>query len=113
MNPEEAQSTEEFVPKHRATVMANFTSNSFNNDYIGGAVEYAFKETIMLRGGYRHESKIGDQALSTTFYTGLCAGATVMFKIGETGPKMALDYSFRSTRRPNNGVHTFSLRIMR
>lgn len=113
VSPEEAQSTEAFVPKHRASVMANFTSNSFNNDYIGAGVEYAFKETLMLRGGYRHESKIGDQALSTTFYTGLCAGASVMFKVGETGPKMALDYSFRSTKRPNNGVHTISLRIMR
>lgn len=113
VNPEEAQSSEKFVPKHRATVMGNFTSNSFNNDYIGGAVEYAFKETIMLRGGYRYENKIGDDALSTTFYTGICAGATVMFKIGETGPRMALDYSFRGTQRPNNGVHAFSLRIMR
>lgn len=113
VSTEEAQSSEPVKPKHRATIMGNFTSNSFNNDYIGGAVEYAFKETIMLRGGYRHESKIGDQALSTTFYTGLCAGATVQFKTGETGPRMALDYSFRSTRRPNNGIHTISLRIMR
>lgn len=113
INPEDMQSTEEFTPKHRASVMGNFTSNSFNNDYIGGAVEYAFKETIMLRGGYRYESKIGDADLSTTFYTGLCAGATVKFNIGETGPTCALDYSYRSTRRPNNGVHTFSLRVMR
>lgn len=115
INPEDAQSSEaeSLKPKHRATVMANFTSNSFNSDYIGGAVEYAFKETIMLRGGYRHESQIGDKELSTTFYTGLCAGATIQFRVGDTGPKMALDYSFRSTRRPNNGIHTISLRIMR
>lgn len=113
VSPEEAQSTEATTPKHRATVMGNFTSNSFNNDYIGGAVEYAFKETIMLRGGYRYESKIGDRALTTTFYTGLCAGATVQFSVGEKGPKMALDYSFRSTRQPNNGIHTISLRLMR
>lgn len=113
INPEDAQSSEEYTPKHRATVMGNFTSNSFNNDYIGGAVEYAFKETIMLRGGYRYESKIGNPDLSTTFYTGLCAGATVKFRAGETGPQFALDYSYRTTRRPTNGVHAFTLRVMR
>lgn len=113
ISPEDVQSSEEFVPKHRLTVMGNFTSNSFNNDYIGGAVEYAFQEIIMLRGGYRYENKIGDAELSTTFYTGLCAGATVQFRAGETGPQFALDYSYRSTRQPNNGIHTFSLRLMR
>lgn len=110
---EDAQSTEKPQPKHRLSPMANFTSNSFNNDYIGGAVEYAFKETFMIRGGYRYENKIGDQALSTTFYTGLCGGATVKFRVGETGPQLALDYSYRSTRRPNNGIHAFTLRLMR
>src|SRR5690606_24114142 len=35
---------EEDLPKHRATLMANFTSNSFNNDYLGGGVEYAYQE---------------------------------------------------------------------
>lgn len=113
VNPEDAQSSEEFVPKHRATVLGSFTSNSFNNDYIGAGVEYAFKETIMLRGAYRYESKIGDAALSTTFYTGFSAGATVQFKVTETGPNLALDYSYRPTRRPSNGVHTISLRITR
>lgn len=111
--PEDAQSSEPVEPKHRATVMGNFTSNSFNNDYIGGAVEYAFKETLMIRGGYRYESKIGNRDLSTTFYTGICAGATVNFRVGETGPKMALDYSYRGTRQPANGMHTISLRLMR
>lgn len=110
---EDAQSTEKPAPKHRLTPMVNFTSNSFNNDYLGGAVEYSFKETFMLRGGYRYENKIGDQALSTTFYTGLCGGATVQFRAGETGPQLAFDYSYRSTRRPNNGIHTFTLRLMR
>lgn len=113
VNPEDVQSTEEHEPKHRLTAMGSFTSNSFNNDYIGVGVEYGFKETIMLRGGYRYENKIGDAALSTTFYTGLSAGATVQFKAGETGPTFALDYSFRPTKRPANGVHTFSLRLMR
>ncbi len=103
---------EEDVPKHRATVMANFTSNSFNNDYIGGAVEYAFRETFMLRGGYRYERNIASLESSTTMYKGFSAGATVQKGLGEKGPILAIDYSFRPTSRPNNGVHTFSLRFM-
>lgn len=100
-------------PKHRATIMASFTSNSFNNDYLGAAVEYGFKEMFMVRVGYRYEKGIGSSSNSTTFYTGLSAGATIQHRIGETGPMLALDYSFRPTQQPANGVHVFSLRFMR
>ncbi|RYZ56481.1 MAG: PorV/PorQ family protein [Sphingobacteriales bacterium] len=100
------------VPQHRATVMANFTSNSFNNDYLGGGLEYAYRETFMLRGAYRYEQGIGSRETSNTFYTGLAAGATIQKSLGENGPTLALDYSYRPTARPNNGVHTFSLRFM-
>lgn len=102
---------EEDLPKHRATLMVNFTSNSFNSDYIGGGVEYAYQEMFMIRGGYRYEQGIGG-AQSNTFYTGLSVGATVQKGIGKSGPILALDYSYRPTARPNNGVHTFSLRLM-
>ncbi|MBS1588310.1 MAG: PorV/PorQ family protein [Bacteroidetes bacterium] len=102
---------EDEKPKHRASVMLNFTSNSFNNDYIGGGVEYAFKETFMIRGAYRWEQGIGSTN-SSTFYTGIAAGASIQKAIGERGPILAIDYSYRPTARPNNGVHVFSLRFM-
>ncbi len=104
--------SEDDLPQHRASVMANFTSNSFNNDYIGGGVEYAFRETFMVRGAYRYENGITSAETSTTFYTGVSAGATVQKGIGENGPILAIDYSYRPTVRPNNGVHTFSVRLM-
>lgn len=105
--------TEDDKPKHRLTAMAGFTSNSFNNDFIGAGLEYAFRETFMVRGGYRYEENIGDNELATTFYTGVSAGATVMTRLGgERGPRMAIDYSYRPTMRPANGVHAFSLRLM-
>lgn len=103
---------EDDQPKHRATIMGNFTSNSFYSDFLGLGAEYSFKEIFMLRAGYRYENKGGDNP-SRTFYTGVSAGATVQYRIGETGPKMAIDYSFRPTQQPANGVHTFSLRLMR
>lgn len=99
-------------PLHRLTAMANFTSNSFNNDYLGAGVEYAFRERFMVRGAYRYEKDIMDKQKSTTFYTGLSMGATVSSRIGKTGPFLALDYSFRPTQRPANGMHVFSLRFL-
>lgn len=113
IRPEDVQSSEDFVPEHRASVMANFTSNSFNSDYLGLGVEYAFKEMFMIRGGYRYEKNISDADLSTTFYTGFAAGATAVFQVSEEGPRIGIDYSYRPTQRPANGVHTFSLRFMR
>ncbi|MBS1772983.1 MAG: PorV/PorQ family protein [Bacteroidetes bacterium] len=107
------QSVEKPMPKHRLTVMGSFTSNSFNNDFIGAGFEYAFREMFMLRAAYRYEKNIGSYDGRTTMYTGLSAGATVQQKIGENGPRLAIDYSYRPTARPANGVHVFSLRFMR
>lgn len=107
------------MPRHRLTPMFSFTSNSFLNDYIGGGIEYAFKETFMLRGAYRHEEGIMDNS----FYTGWSAGASVGINVGRDreasedrkayrAPKIMVDYSFRPTQRPANGVHAVSLRFM-
>jgi hypothetical protein len=103
---------EDDKPKHRLTVMGGFTSNSFNNDYIHGGLEYCFRDLVMLRGGYRYEKDIANDELSTTFFTGFAAGATVMTRLGADGPRLAIDYSFRPTHHPDNGVHAFSLRVM-
>jgi hypothetical protein len=103
---------EDDLPKHRLTAMLGFTSNSFNNDYIHGGLEYSFRDMFMLRGGYRYEKDVADDALATTFYRGFAAGATVMTKLGEGGSRVGIDYSFRPTRRPDNGVHAISLRFM-
>lgn len=102
---------EEDKPKHRATIMATFVSNSFLNDYLGAGIEYSYKEIFMLRGAYRHEKGIHDNEAPTSFYTGFSAGATVQFPIGKKGPLLALDYSYRPTQRPSNGVHVMSLRF--
>lgn len=100
------------MPKHRATAMASFTSNSFLNDYIGVGLEYSFKEMFMLRAAYRYEKDIANDEVPVTFYTGFAAGATIQTSIGKKGPLLAVDYSYRPTQRPSNGVHVFSLRFM-
>lgn len=101
------------LPQHRLTPMLGFTSNSFNNDYIHFGLEYAWRELIMLRGGYRYEKNISDAALSTTFYKGVSAGVSVMTKPrGSNGSRLGFDYTFRPTSRPDNGVHNFTVRLV-
>ena len=106
-------SNKEAEPMHRLSIIGNFTSNSFNNDYLGGGLEYGFHSLFMLRAAYRWESGIGNSATSTTMYTGFAAGATVQTRIGGKGPMYSFDYSFRPTQRPANGVHMLSLRFTR
>ncbi len=106
-------------PNHRLTVMGAFTSNSFLSDYLGAGVEYGFRNTVMLRAGYRYELDRGETAADasgnnvdgTSFYTGFSAGATVQTRVGKTGPMVGIDYSFRPTERPANGVHAFALKF--
>jgi opacity protein-like surface antigen len=101
------------LPKHKLTAMFNFQSNSFNNDYLGAGVEYSFKEMIQLRAAYRYEKGIGNLETSTTMYSGIAVGATAQKRLGESGPMVSIDYSFRPTQRPANGVHMMSLRFSR
>lgn len=96
---------------HRLTAMLAFTSNSFNNDYIHLGAEYSFKERFQARVGYRYEKDILDNEKSTTFYRGFSAGASVLTSMGEKG-RLAIDYAYRPTHRPDNGVHNISLRVM-
>ena len=100
-------------PKHKLSAMLDFQSNSFNNDYIGVGAEYSFLNMVFLRAAYRYENGIGDPATSTTLYTGFAAGATVQKKLGETGPVLSLDYSYRPTQRPANGVQMIGIRLSR
>lgn len=100
-------------PKHRLSVLANFTSNSFSNDHLGGGLEYGFKNMFMLRAAYRWEKGIGDLATTATMYKGYAFGATVQTHLGAGRHNLALDYSFRPTARPANGVHMISIRFVR
>ncbi len=75
-------SSKDATPMHRLSVIGAFTSNSFNNDYLGGGLEYGFRNLFMLRVAYRYESGIGNPTTSTTMYMGLAAGATVQYNPG-------------------------------
>ena len=102
------------VSQHRLTAYGNFTSNSFNNDYLGVGLEYGYRNMFMARAAYRYENGIGNLSTSTTMYQGLAFGVTAQTRIsGPKSPMVALDYSFRPTQRPANGVHMIAIRMTR
>ena len=107
-------SSKDAKPQQRLTAFGNFTSNSFNNDYLGVGLEYGYRNMFMLRAAYRYENGIGNLSTSTTMYQGLAMGVTAQTRIGgDKAPMVALDYSFRPTQRPANGVHMISIRMSR
>lgn len=101
------------TPMHKLTIMGSFTSNSFINDYIGVGAEYMYKNMFGIRAAYRYEKGIGNAETTNTMYVGLSAGVTVQTTIGATGPNVGIDYSYRPTQRPANGVHMISVRFTR
>jgi opacity protein-like surface antigen len=98
---------------HRATIVANFTSNAFGKDHIGGGVEYGFQEMFLVRAGYRYESGITKVEERTNAHTGLAAGATVnipLSKKKKDGAMLGIDYAYR-TSNPFSGTHCIGARI--
>lgn len=100
------------MPKHRLTPMVSFISNAYSNDWLGAGVEYAFREKFMLRAAFRYENDITNETNTSTFFTGLAAGATFQTRLGEGAnvPGIAIDYGFKMTNI-SNGVHTVGIRL--
>lgn len=89
-------------------ILANFTSNAFSRDQIGGGVEYHLKDIFVLRGGYQYELDQVDSELP--IYTGVSAGATFNFKLGKAADaaKVGLGYAYRMTNK-FNGTHNVGI----
>lgn len=89
-------------------ILANFTSNAFSRDQIGGGVEYHLKDIFVLRGGYQYELDQIDSELP--IYTGVSAGATFNFKLGKAADaaKVGLGYAYRMTNK-FNGTHNVGI----
>ncbi len=102
---------------HRLTAAMNFTNNSFSSNQTSFGLEYAYKEILMLRGGFDYEKGIFNYDTRRTAYTGVCMGATVQIPLAkkikdkrENNNMLGVDYSYRATN-PFTGTHTFGLRI--
>ncbi len=98
------------VAKHRITPMFSFVSNSYINDWIGVAAEYAYQEKFFARLAYRYESQILNGVETRTFHTGIAAGIGYNIPTSKkNGSRMAIDYSYKHTRIAN-GMHTLGLK---
>lgn len=97
-------------PKHRVTVLGNFTSNTFSEDQVGGGIEYSFNNMFMLRGAYKYELDTAVDAQASA-YDGLSAGVSVQVPFNkEKGSNFGIDYAYRSTLIWS-GTHNISVRI--
>ncbi|MFZ2899805.1 MAG: PorV/PorQ family protein [Saprospiraceae bacterium] len=103
-----------FGAKARLTVLGNFTSNAFSQDQIGGGVEFAFNEMLMLRGGYRID--FGATAQDTpvnSLYSGPSAGVTLEVPVTKdkaNSSRFGIDYAFRAAN-VFSGTHNISVRL--
>ncbi len=108
---EEPKEVVEEIAKHRITPMFSFVSNSYINDWIGVAAEYAYQEKFFARLAYRYESQILNSVENRTFHSGLAAGIGYNVPTSKkNGSKMAIDYSYKHTRIAS-GMHTLGLRF--
>lgn len=101
-----------FPKDMRLTLAGNFTSNSFTKDQIAVGLEFAFKNIVMLRGGYTYENGMWDDintSTNTNVNSGLSAGISVAVPLNkEKGSYIGIDYSFRETVAFNN-THSFGI----
>ena len=98
------------ILRHRITGAGTFTSNSFQKDQYRFGGEYSYREMFMVRMGYTHEKKIGNDNLRTTALRGPTAGFTVELPMGDNGTTFGFDYSYRHTD-PFQGSHSIGARI--
>jgi hypothetical protein len=96
--------------KHRLSLNATYTSNSFTYDNGLFGFEYAWKEMLMLRAGLYTEKGIFSGADRRTAFTGPAAGLTFEVPFGEKRSTIGFDYSYRFTN-PFGGTHTFGFRL--
>jgi hypothetical protein len=90
----------------------NFTSNSFTKDQISVGLEFAFKNIVMLRGGYTYENGMWDDintSTNTNVNSGISAGISLAVPLNKKkGSYIGIDYSFRETVAFNN-THSFGI----
>lgn len=101
----------EALKDHRATIVANFTANSFSRDQIGAGVEYAFREQFIGRVGYKTDMETDPQTESP-LYDGLSAGASIRvpFSKADRSKHISFDYAWRATRI-YNGTHNIGISL--
>lgn len=97
----------------KVSAVANFTSNSFSRDEIGGGVEVSFRNMFAIRGGYRYElGQNNTSQIESALYSGLAGGFSIEVPTNKKKPenKFGIDYSYRHTN-VYQGTHNLGVRL--
>lgn len=95
---------------HRLTASGNFNYNAFSDNVTSVGVEYAYRESFMVRGGYGFQPNNNGSDYSSVYY-GVAGGMTIQMPISKNGTVLGLDYAYAPTR-VFNGNHNITLRLM-
>ena len=96
---------------HKIIIPGAFVSNSYSADQFGLGVEYCYREMFMLHTGYRYQAgMLSNTQVHTNVYTGLSFGFSFLLPLKKDGPKMGIDYSYRTTN-PFYGTHSIGVNI--
>ena len=94
---------------HRLTPSGNFNYNAFSSNVTSLGIEYGFKESFMIRGGYGWQESISTADFRTQYY-GFAGGCTIQMPVTSNGTLLGIDYAYAPTR-VFNGVHNVTLRV--
>ncbi len=95
---------------HRLTGSYNFNYNAFQSNVIGSALEYAYKESFMLRAAYNHIDNNFSSTSNLQPMYGIYAGCTLQMPITKDGTTLAIDYGYAPTRF-FSGIQTIGVRL--
>jgi hypothetical protein len=94
---------------HRLTPSGNFNYNAFSNNITSIGVEYAYRESFMVRGGYGIQSNNTKNDYRTQ-YIGFAGGLTIQMPVSKKGTIIGLDYAYAPTH-VFNGNHNITIRL--
>ncbi len=94
---------------NRLSVLANFTSNAFSRDQVGGGVEFLMGQNFALRVGYKGE--LDADSVQKTLDNGASAGFSAGIPLGKgSSTRLSLDYAYRTTSL-FDGTHNIGVRL--
>lgn len=95
--------------QNRLSVLANFTSNAFSRDQIGGGLELSVLKNFALRVGYKTELNVPSEEASID--NGVSGGISFAIPLRKgSDTRLGLDYGYRQTKI-FNGIHNLGLRL--
>lgn len=101
------------VYDNRLTMGFGFTNNSFSANLTTLSAEYAYKNFLMVRGGFAYQEGIFNEDTRTSAFTGFFGGLSYDWHLLNSDDEdnvISIDYSYRATN-PFGGCHSFGIRI--